>query len=266
MMARRILLALITLIAALLIKTKLDHEADPHELEEAMAVQELQRITPMSIAMIESAMDVLSKGWPEMNSGEQAVFMMVFDPSNSGEIDEGFVDRVEQNYQKIRDFFDQEMNIAYEPDSGLCIGQRLYYIDPFKLHVCPYFFFETITSLKARTLIHEAAHMALMALDRPYFTLHSAQYAALKPTAGRITELPLVGLVVREIARKDTLFHPDAYAHFSLAVSGQPGAMALYLGDDFSSPDAVASVAQGAGAGSENERFHLVGNTWIRKH
>lgn len=266
-MALKMLLALIALIVAtLVLKTKLVQAADGRAVEETIVDQELELIRPMSVTMVESAMDVLSKGWSEMAPGEQEAFLLLFDPSNSGALNDAYVARVRQNYQKIRDAFDQEIDADYEPDSDYCIGERLYYTDPYKLHICPYFLVETITSRKARSLIHEVAHLALPALDRPYYAPDSAQYGALKPTAGWITELPLVGPVVREILREDTLFHPDAYAHFSLAVSGQPGALALYLGADALAPGATAGPAPNSYPGLETGSGQLAGSSWIRRH
>lgn len=266
-MTRITLLVLTALtVAVLLLKTTFVQAAGTAAEEEALVNQALQEITPMSITMVDSAMDVLAKGWAEMDPGEQAVFLLLFDPANSGAVDEAYVDRVKQNYQKIRDAFDQEIDVAFEPDSDQCIGERLYYVDPLKLHVCPYFLVETITSRKARSLIHEVAHLALPALDRPYYTPDSAQYAALKPTAGWMAELPLVGPVLREILRQDTLFHPDAYAHFSLAVSSQPGALALYLGGDAAAPGAAAQPEINSQPGPEEESVQPASSSWIRKH
>jgi len=266
-MARKMLLVLIALIVTTpVLKSRLAQATNASAMEETLAIQELQRTTPMSIAMIESARDVLAKGWSRMAPGERETFLLLFDPADSGELNDAYVDRVRLNYQKIRDAFDQEINFTYEPDSDHCIGERLYYADLSKLHICPYFLQETNTRRKARALIHEMAHLAFPALDRPYYAPDSAQYAALKPTAGRLAELPLVGLIVREILRQDTLFHPDAYAHFSVAVSGQPGALALYLGADSPAPGLTMAPGTGDQAGPDNGGVQLNGSSWNRRH
>lgn len=214
------------------------------QVADAAVEQQIRTIIPMSIGMVEAAMAVLSEGWSGMSPAEQELFLIIYDPSNSGSVDEDYVAEVLANYQKIRQDLDEKISVAYEPDSTLCIGQRLYYVDPIKLHVCPYFLTETIESRKARTLIHEVAHIAFKALDRPYFGLGSEQYEALKPRGHRATQMRVIGPALREILRDDTLYHPDAYAHFSLGVSGQPGALALYLGEDALGP--AASIAENA--------------------
>ena len=38
----------------------------------------------------------------------------------------------------------------------------------------------------------------------------------------------VAGPVIREIQQGDTLYHPDAYAHFTVAISGQPVAAGMY--------------------------------------
>jgi len=253
MMARKMFLVLTALIvAALVLKTRLVQATGAPALEGTMVSQEIQRISPISITLVESAMGVLAKGWSEMAPGEREAFLLLYDPSNSGEVNDDYVAMVRLNYQKIRDGFDRQIKIIYEPGSRQCIGERLYYADLSKLHVCPYFLQETNDRRKARALIHEMAHFAFPALDRPYYAPNSAQYAALKPATGWMAALPLVGPIIREVLRQDTLFHPDAYAHFSVAVSGQPGALALYLGLD--SPALGSAMAPGTNGlrGPEN--------------
>ena len=110
--------------------------------------------------------------------------------------------------------------MVYAPDNDNCDGQRLYFTDLSRLIVCPYFFQEDNELRKAHTLIHEIAHIALIVADRPYYRPTSKKYAALTPNGSWTTELPLVGPVLREILRGDTLYHPDAYAHFALINAG----------------------------------------------
>jgi hypothetical protein len=50
----------------------------------------------------------------------------------------------------------------------------------------------------------------------------------LTPYGSRLAQLPVVGPLIREIQQGDTLYHPDAYAHFTIAVSGHPVAMGMY--------------------------------------
>ena len=58
------------------------------------------------------------------------------------------------------------------------------------------------------------------------------EYSTLTLRGSWTAQLPLIGPIFRELARGDTLYHPDAYAHFAVAVSGQPGIIELYLGPD----------------------------------
>lgn len=203
-----------------------------HGVEGANVTREVQDLIPMSVELVDQAMAVLSKGWPAMSPAEREVFLLLYDPSNSGEVDERFVELVLENYRRIRTTLNQPIPIEYEPGSSTCVGERIFYTDIVRLHVCPYFLSVGNDRLNARTLIHEYVHIALLVADRPYYDPASADYAALTPYGSRANQLPLVGPIIREITRGDTLYHPDAYAHFTVAVSGQPGAIELYLDDD----------------------------------
>lgn len=236
---------------------------ESEQFAERLAVQQLQVITPMSINMVDKATIVLSGGWSAMNPAEQEVFRQIYDPSNTGDIDDQYLMEVLQNYQRIRTVFDSEIKVEYEPNSRICIGQRLYYTDLSKLHVCRQFLFERDAYRKARTLIHEVAHKALLALDRPYYGPASPEYVVLSPRGLWSAQLPLVGPVFRELSRRDTLYHPDAYAHFARAVSGQPGAIDLYLYLDHENAEPVANEHD---ISSENATNYRTGVTWIRRH
>jgi hypothetical protein len=49
------------------------------------------------------------------------------------------------------------------------------------------------------------------------------------PRGSWTSQLPIVGPVIREIVANDTLYHPDAYAHFALVASGQASAREMFL-------------------------------------
>jgi hypothetical protein len=203
-----------------------------HRLDGANVTRKVQALTPMSIELVDQAMAVLSKGWPAMSPAERQAFLLLYDPSNTGEVDERFVELVLENYRRIRRTLNRPLPVKYEPDSRTCRGERIFYTDIVKLHVCPYFLKVGNDRLNARTLIHEYAHIALLVADRPYYDPASADYAALTPYGSQANQLPLVGPLLRELTRGDTLYHPDAYAHFTVAVSGQPGAIELYLDNE----------------------------------
>jgi hypothetical protein len=65
--------------------------------------------------------------------------------------------------------------------------------------------------------------------DRPYYRPTSKFYAELTPRGSWTSQLPIVGPVIREIVASDTLYHPDAYAHFALVASGQASAREMFL-------------------------------------
>lgn len=62
-------------------------------------------------------------------------------------------------------------------------------------------------------------HISLLINDRAYYQEGDSRYLALTPRGHWTAELPLIGRILREVARADTLYHPDAYAHFAGAAS-----------------------------------------------
>jgi hypothetical protein len=184
------------------------------------AAEEVGALTPLSLQLVDGAITVLSRGWENMSAEEQALFLQLYDPAGTGEINEVYVAKVLGNYHRIRAVLVSELEVVYEEQNNICREQRLYYTDLSRLHVCPYYFEEENEGRKARTLIHEMAHIALRAADRPYYDPRSEQYAELTPNGSWITGTPFIGRVLRELLRGDTLYHPDAYAHFALLNAG----------------------------------------------
>jgi hypothetical protein len=232
MQSRHILLSLITLIIVFL--------GHSHYLSEGSATgktgnantivdQQVQAIIPTSEQLVDGAIAVLSKGWKGMSPAEREAFLALYDPAGTGVIDEEFVAAVLVNYRKIREELDGEMAVVYESNNNQCEGMRLYYTDLIKLHVCPYYLTEKDELRKARTLIHEMAHMALLVTDRPYYRPTNEAYAQLTPNGSWMAQLPVIGPVIRELQGRDTRYHPDAYAHFTMAVSGWPVATGMYV-------------------------------------
>jgi len=188
---------------------------------DAQMAWELAAVRPVSLEMIDVTLAGLNAGWAGMSPAQQALFLIYFDPAGTGEVDEAFISAVRENYRRIEHAFAGELPLYYEPHSRLCQGMRLYYTDLVALHVCPYYLMEMNDLRKARTLIHEYAHIALLARDRPYYRSTSQAYARLTPRGSWPSQLPLVGPLIRELAASDTLYHPDAYAHYALAASGR---------------------------------------------
>ena len=195
---------------------------------ERQVTGELKDIGQLSVAMLDETIGVLDKGWANMDDIERAAFLRLYDPSCTGEIDQSFVTAVRENYMQIRHALQDDIPVHYEPQSKLCEGMRLYYTDLLTVHVCPYFLVEENDRRKARTFIHEHAHIALLVVDRPYFRQDSKDYAQLTPRGLQAARLPVIGPVIREVTATDTLYHPDAYAHFAMAVSGGTEVLRAY--------------------------------------
>ena len=179
---------------------------------------QVNAFVPVSIEMVDKAIEVLAGGLSNLSQEQREAFLRLYDPSKSGEVDEEFVRTVVNNYKKIGRSLDGSINVVYEPDSNMCEGKRLYYTDLLKIHVCPYFKGEDKMARKARALVHEMAHKALLVTDRHYFRPTSKAYLTLTPNGSWTAQLPIIGKLFREIAQNDTLYHPDAYAHFAVAV------------------------------------------------
>ena len=169
--------------------------------------------------MVDNAIQVLSKGWKGMSEAEREEFLRFYDPGNTGEIDQKFVDSVIKNYRRIDRKLDGHLLVKHEQESRMCVGMRLYYTEFVKIHVCPYIEVETSQSRMARDLVHEVAHMALLVVDRAYYYPDFSPYEALTPRGHWTAQLPLVGHLFREIARADTLYHPDAFSNFAMALT-----------------------------------------------
>jgi len=184
-------------------------------------VEQIQALLPLSRQMVDQAVDVLSGGLAAMTPAQRTLLHQIFDPGDTGDVDQPFVADVLANYRRIRDRLDVPWIIIRVLDSDHCQGQRLYYTDLANLYVCPYFDAEESLDRKARVLIHEAVHMSLLVVDRPYFhkNTYSTRYRALTPRGPWTAGLPLVGPLFREVAHSDTLFHPDAYAWFAVELS-----------------------------------------------
>ena len=183
-----------------------------------IVIPQVRSLIPIGIQKVERAISVLSRGWARMNTDERFKFNRFFDPSNSGEVDENFVQAVLQNYRLIREEFNDELTIECETSSSLCSLGRLYYTYWSNIHVCPYLTIETDTTRKARDLVHELAHNAMYSVDRAYFSPSSSQYQALTPTGPWSVNIPIIGPLIRLISRSDTLFNPDAYSWFAFQV------------------------------------------------
>ena len=181
----------------------------PGELKEAVA---------QGSQMIDNAIQVQSQGWNGMSEDEREKFIRFFDPGNTGELDDKFVQSVQGKFERIGSRLQSNLDIKFTTNSEMCQGMRLFYTDFLRVYVCPFMETETRDARVARDLVHEVAHMALLSVDRAYYYENFKPYQELTPRGHWATRLPFVGHLLREIAQADTEFHPDAYSHFAAAL------------------------------------------------
>ena len=210
-------LVIIVCVAILLQGMKVVGNAHALSSDEEKVLEEVEALIPVSQEMVESAEEVLSQGLSDMSPEDREQFERIFDPSGSSGIDDNFVEAVLNNYRKIESRLENSFVLQYEEESDMCEGMRLYYTDFFKIHVCPYFKSEDDSVRKARVLVHEVGHIALLSGDRPYYDpkTYSSRYNKLTPNGSWANQIPVVGKIFREISHNDTLYHPDAYAWFA---------------------------------------------------
>ena len=88
--------------------------------QERKIVADVQGQIPLSIQMTEEAIAVISKGWNGMSAQQQALFLDIFDPGDTGEIDDAYLREVASNYEKILAKLKKDMRIKYVTDSEKC--------------------------------------------------------------------------------------------------------------------------------------------------
>lgn len=179
----------------------------------------LQVSLAASRSMVEHAIEVLDRGWEHMNAAERAEFIRYYDPGHTGQIDEQFVRSVRRNYVRILRRLETIPAVEFAPASRMCRGMRLFYTDFMHVFACPFLLTETNPDRVARDLVHETAHMALLVVDRAYYYEDYTPYEELTPRGHWTAQLPLIGHLLREIARADTQYHPEAYARFAAAIT-----------------------------------------------
>ena len=184
-------------------------------------VQEVRNLIPTAIQEIDNTVATLSKGWSGMTPAEREQLSKIYDPGDTGQIDEKYVETILNNYLMIRRKLNDDLTIENSENNNMCIGQRLYYTDFINIYVCPYYHTEHREERQVRTLMHETAHMALLVVDRPYYDpkSYSSRYNALTLQGSWVTQIPVFGHLIREIVHNDTLYHPDTYAWLATEVS-----------------------------------------------
>jgi len=172
------------------------------------------------LGMVDDALKVLSAGWDSFTESEKEAYLTIFDPGNTGEIDEDFVAATHENLLRIRERLAGGLQVEFVEDSTYCEMMTLYYTDFLKIFACPYLSGETNPERMARDLVHEVAHMTFLARDRAYFSETDSRYLALTPYGSAPTGLPFLSYVMREMSIDDTLYHPDAYSHLAADLPG----------------------------------------------
>jgi len=174
----------------------------------------------------------LDPGWNKMKPADKAAFTQYFDPSGSGEIDDGFVRSVREKYLFIRG---NMRSLRFDCDPGSrtlcgssskwCTGGRLMWTCFGALHVCAGAYKTATPDFKIETIIHESVHNALLTTDRAYS--NEAGFKKLSPTGsgffGRLLnflgKIPVLGILFRALpGNNDTLNNPDSYAGYAMQV------------------------------------------------
>ncbi|MGE3154216.1 MAG: DUF4157 domain-containing protein [Nitrospiraceae bacterium] len=181
---------------------------------------------------VERAIASLDPGWKRMTPANRAAFSQYFDPSNSGQIDNGFVRTVRDRYKLIHSTM-QSLRFDCDPESWTlcgtskkwCVGGRLMWTCFGNLHVCSNAYKTATSTSKIETIIHESVHNALLTTDRAYS--NEAGFRDLSPRGtgfwGRVLNflgnIPVLGILFRLLpGNKDTMNNPDSYAGYAMQV------------------------------------------------
>jgi hypothetical protein len=181
---------------------------------------------------VDRAIASLEPGWKGMAPADKAAFSQFFDPSNSGQIDNGFVRTVREKYRLVRSTM-RSLRFDCDPSSWSlcgtskrwCVGGRLMWTCFGNLHVCSSTYKIAAPSSKIETIIHESVHNALLTTDRAYS--NEAGFKELSPRGtgfwGRIlnflSDIPVLGILFRLLpGNKDTMNNPDSYAGYAMQV------------------------------------------------
>lgn len=188
---------------------------------------DLQTKQQPALAHVDRAIKTLSTGWTKMNPVEKAAFSKFFDPAETGDIDDGFVKDVRNNYQRIRSYMSSlsfDCNTASTTICGSgtkwCVGGRLMWTCFGALHVCPTAYAASNDqAFKIETMIHESVHNALHTTDREYSS--SKDFNRLKPRGSGVlsflSKIPVIGVLFRLFrSNNDTLYNPDSYSGFAM--------------------------------------------------
>jgi len=193
---------------------------------------DLKAMHAPALGHLDRAITSLDPGWKKMTPADKAAFTQYFDPSGSGEIDDGFVRSVREKYRLIRG---NMRSLRFDCDPGSwtlcgsgskwCVGGRLMWTCFGALHVCAGAYKTASPDFKIETIIHESVHNALLTTDRAYS--NEAGFKKLSPTGsgffGRLLnflgKIPVLGILFRSLpGNNDTINNPDSYAGYAMQV------------------------------------------------
>lgn len=184
-----------------------------------------------AIDHVNRAVASLEPGWALMDPADKAAFNQYFDPSNTGDIDDGFVRDVRANFLRIGSYMrslrfdcDPSSQTLCGTSSRLCAGGRLMWTCFGNLHVCADNYPGAEEQRKIRTIIHESAHNALLTTDRAYGN-RPDEFSGLAPRGSGVLgralnvlgQIPVLGLLFRALpGNNDTINNPDSYAYYAM--------------------------------------------------
>lgn len=193
---------------------------------------DLKALHQPALDHLDRAITSLQPGWKKMTPADKAAFTQYFDPSGSGEIDDGFVRSVREKYRLIRG---NMRSLRFDCDPGSwtlcgssskwCTGGRLMWTCFGALHVCAGAYKTASPDFKIETIIHESVHNALLTTDRAYS--NTPEFNKLRPSGsgffGRLLnflgKIPVLGILFRLLpGNNDTLNNPDSYAGYAMKV------------------------------------------------
>jgi hypothetical protein len=193
--------------------------------------EKIRAFVPIARAQVDKAIEALAPGWGSLDATVEADFRKYFDPGNSGQLDDRFVDLVYQKFQMLKAYMAEGLDFDCDLASGSLCGDgykwcgsgegngRLYWTCFGDLHVCGAAFTrETSDERRWSDIIHESTHNALHTTDRAY--CNTTDWPNLTPygtgALSVLDEIPVIGKIFSLAGGGgDTLNNPDSYSHFA---------------------------------------------------
>jgi hypothetical protein len=193
--------------------------------------EKLRAFVPIARSKVAAAIAALEPGWSNVSGAVRSSFQTYFDPGNSGQIDDRFVELVLDNFRTIGAYMAEGLDFDCELTSGSLCGDgikwcgegagngRLYWTCFGDIHVCANSGWTAASDERRWSdIIHESTHNALHTTDRVY--CGRTGWTELTPYGRGVTsalmDVPIIGFVARLAGGGgDTLHNPDSYSHFA---------------------------------------------------